>query len=124
MLTVRFCSIPFQRQLRTHGEPARFSGYSGYLTNRTILGQIAQQENGATIVVEHRFYGQSNPYPDLSVKSFGVHTLDQAIEDFDYFAKNVKLPFPGGDQVGPSKAPWIFVGGSYPGALASWLKVA
>ena len=101
-----------------------FLGYTGYLTNRTMCGQIAQQENGATIVIEHRFYGLSNPYPDLSVKSFAVHTLDQAIEDFDYFAKNVKLPFPGGDQVGPATTPWIVVGGSYSGALASWLKVA
>lgn len=101
-----------------------FLGYWGYLTNRTIGGLIAQQEGGATIVIEHRFYGLSNPYPDLSVKSFEVHTVDQAIEDFDYFAKNVKLPFPGGDQVGPDKAPWIFVGGSYSGALAAWVRVA
>ena len=94
-----------------------------YLTNQTISGRIAQEEGGAAVVLEHRFYGLSNPYPDLSVKSFEVHTVDQAIEDFDYFAKNVKLPFPGGDQVGPDKAPWIFVGGSYSGALASWLRV-
>ena len=95
-----------------------------YLTNQTINGQIAQQEGGATIVLEHRFYGLSNPYPDLSVKSLQVHTIDQAIEDFDYFAKNVKLPFPGGDLVGPDRVPWVFVGGGYSGALAAWLRVA
>jgi len=121
---VRLRSFPFQGRSRTVRLTPAFLGFTGYLTNRTINGQIAQQENGATIVVEHRFYGLSNPYPDLSVKSLAVHTVDQAIEDFDYFAKNVKLPFPGGDQVGPAKTPWIFIGGSYSGALASWVRVA
>ena len=89
-----------------------------------MTGEIAQRESGAVIMIEHRFYGLSNPYPDLSVKSFEVHTVDQAIDDFDYFARHVTLPFPGGDQIGPDKAPWIFAGGSYSGALAVWVKVA
>ncbi|KAF8969331.1 serine carboxypeptidase S28-domain-containing protein [Flammula alnicola] len=53
----------------------------------------------STIVLEHRFYGLSNPYPDLSVKSL----------------KNVNLPMPGGDSVTPDKAPWVLIGGSYSG---------
>jgi len=36
-------------------------GFEGYLTDKTNNGQIAQQQKGATIVLEHRFYGQSNP---------------------------------------------------------------
>ena len=76
---------------------------------------VAQQQNGSTIVLEHRFYGLSNPYPDLSVESLRVHTLQQAIDDFKYFASHVNLPMPGGDQVTPDKAPWILIGGSYAG---------
>ncbi|KAG6910123.1 hypothetical protein DXG01_012882 [Tephrocybe rancida] len=98
-------------------------GYSGYLTNRTINGLIAQQQNASTVVIEHRFYGFSNPYPDLSVKSLRLHTLEQAVEDLAYFANTVKLPMPGGDQVAPGKAPWILIGGSYSGALTSWTMV-
>lgn len=41
--------------------------------------------------------------------------IQQAIEDLEYFAKNVNLPMPGGDSVTPDKAPWILVGGSYAG---------
>jgi hypothetical protein len=93
-------------------------GYSGYLANKTINGIIAQQENCATVVLEHRFYGLSNPYPDLSVKSFRVHTIQQAIGDLDYFAKNVKLPMPNGANVKPAYTPWVLVGGSYAG---EWL---
>ncbi|KAI0040522.1 peptidase S28 [Auriscalpium vulgare] len=108
--------------LTTPGETTA-DGYTGYLTNDTINGQIAQAHNGATIVLEHRFYGQSNPLPDLSVESLRLHTIQQAIDDLEYFAKNVKLPFPGGDQVGPDKAPWVLIGGSYAGALTAFTNV-
>lgn len=75
----------------------------------------AQQQNGSTIVLEHRFFGLSNPHPDLSVESLKVLNIQQAIDDLEYFAKNVNLPMPGGDSVTPDKAPWILVGGSYAG---------
>ena len=97
--------------------------YTPYLTNSTINGQIAQQEHGATIVLEHRFYGESTPFADLSTPNLTYHTIQQAIDDLEYFAKNVKLPMPGGDAVGPTKVPWVLVGGSYSGALTSWTMV-
>ncbi|PIL26625.1 hypothetical protein GSI_11291 [Ganoderma sinense ZZ0214-1] len=96
------------------------SAYTAYLTNLTINGRIAQTLNGSTIVLEHRFFGASNPYNDLSVASFRVHTVQQAIADLVYFAQNVQLPMPGGDQLAPGKAPWILIGGSYAGALTSY----
>ena len=99
------------------------SAYTPYLTNSTINGRIAQQLNGSTIVLEHRFFGSSNPYGDLSIQSLRVHTVQQAVEDLAYFAQNVKLPMPGGDKVQPGRAPWILVGGSYSGALTSWTVV-
>ncbi|RDX48552.1 peptidase S28 [Lentinus brumalis] len=105
--------------LMTPGEVSA-DGFTGYLTNSTINGMIMQATNGAGIVLEHRFFGKSNPYPDLSVKSLRVHTIQQSIDDLEYFAKNVKLPMPGGDKVTPDKAPWIMIGGSYPGALVSY----
>ncbi|PPQ68264.1 hypothetical protein CVT26_006180 [Gymnopilus dilepis] len=108
--------------LMTPGE-VNANGYTGYLTNRTINGQIAQQQNGSTIVLEHRFYGLSNPYPNLNVSSLRLHTIQQAIDDLVYFAQNVNLPMPGGDSVTPDKAPWVLVGGSYSGALTSWTMV-
>jgi hypothetical protein len=87
----------------------------GYLTNRTINGVIAQQENGATIVLEHRFFGFSNPCPDLTVSSLRLLTIHQAVNDLVYFAENVDLPMPDGGSVKPNQVPWILVGGSYSG---------
>jgi hypothetical protein len=106
--------------IMTPGE-TNAQGYDGYLLNSTVNGQIAQAHNCATVVIEHRFFGDSNPKPDLTVESLKLLTLDQAIGDMDYFAKNAKLPFPGGDQLDPAKVPWILVGGSYSGALTSWV---
>ncbi|KAH8094922.1 peptidase S28 [Cristinia sonorae] len=98
-------------------------GYYSFLTNQMIPGMIAQQEHGATIVLEHRFFGLSNPKPDLTVASLKLHTIQQAIDDLEYFTKNVKLAMPGGDKVKPGQAPWILIGGSYSGALVSWTMV-
>ncbi|KAI0309978.1 serine carboxypeptidase S28-domain-containing protein, partial [Amylostereum chailletii] len=108
--------------LSTPGE-SNAERYTGYLTNRTINGQIAQQEKGAAIVLEHRYYGLSNPFPDLTVKSLKYHTIQQGVDDLEYFAKHVKLPMPGGDKVAPGQAPWILVGGSYAGALTAFTMV-
>ncbi|KAH9947174.1 peptidase S28 [Amylocystis lapponica] len=109
--------------LTTPGEqPA--DAYTIYLTSATITGTLAQQQNGATVLIEHRFYGDSNPYGDLSVASLQVHTIQQAIDDLVYFANNVELPMPGGGNVSPSEAPWILVGGSYAGALTSFTLVS
>ncbi|KAG6809627.1 hypothetical protein H0H92_015482 [Tricholoma furcatifolium] len=105
--------------LMTPGEgDASYS--TSYLTNQTMNGMIAQQQNGSTIVLEHRFFGLSNPYPDLTEESLKLLTIQQAIDDLVYFAQNVNLPMPGGDHLTPDHAPWIIIGGSYAGALTSW----
>ena len=40
------------------------------------------------------FFGLSNPYDDLTVKSLQFLTLEQSIDDLEYFVKNVKVPVP------------------------------
>ncbi|EJT99261.1 hypothetical protein DACRYDRAFT_109982 [Dacryopinax primogenitus] len=105
--------------MMTPGENS-VDGFYSYLTNGSMVGQIAQQQNGAAIILEHRFYGKSNPYPDLSVKSYQVHSIDQAVNDLVYFSQNVKLAMPGGNQIRSQRNAWILLGGSYSGALTAW----
>ncbi|CAE6424059.1 unnamed protein product [Rhizoctonia solani] len=109
--------------LNAPGESS-MNGYSGYLTNRTLPGQIAQATNGAVVFLEHRCFGESNPYPDLKESTLKYLSVEQAIEDLEYFGNNVHLPMPGGDQVPTTKAPWVLIGGSYPGAIVSWTMAA
>ncbi|OSX65769.1 hypothetical protein POSPLADRAFT_1132286 [Postia placenta MAD-698-R-SB12] len=108
--------------LTTPGEE-NADGYEFLLTDQSINGLIAQQQHGATIVLEHRYYGYSNPYIDLSTESLRYHTIQQAIDDLEYFAYNVELAMPGGNNVTPADASWILTGCSYAGALTSFPKV-
>ncbi|RDX52320.1 peptidase S28 [Lentinus brumalis] len=108
--------------LTTPGE-SNAAGYTAYLTNRTIVGQVAQAQNGSVVVLEHRYYGESSPFDDLSDASLEYHTIQQAIDDLEYFVKSVQLPQPDGDSVAPGQAPWVLFGGSYAGALTSFTMV-
>lgn len=94
-----------------------------YVTNASIAGMIAQELGGATVSLEHRYFGGSQPYGNLSTDNLKYHTIQQAIDDLDYFAYHVKLPMPNGARVTPSEAPWILIGCSYAGALTSFTKV-
>ncbi|KAG1728281.1 uncharacterized protein EDB91DRAFT_1086157 [Suillus paluster] len=98
-------------------------GYQDYVTNGTINGLVAQQQKGAAIIVEHRFFGKYNPYDNLTSQCLALLTIQQAIDDLVYFATTADLLIPGGDAVKPGQAPWTLVGGSYSGALTSWTMV-
>jgi hypothetical protein len=93
-----------------------------YASNLTADGHLAQEMKGAAIVLEHRYYGDSSPYDELTTKNLQYLTLDQSMQDIIYFAHNVQLHFDEDGSTRPDKSPWIFSGGSYPGALATWIQ--
>lgn len=105
----------------TPGEVAA-AGYTGYLTNRTITGLFAQAVGGATVLMEHRYWGDSSPYSELTTENFTYLTLEQAIKDTTYFANNVALPFDSNGSSNAANAPWVMAGGSYSGALTAWVE--
>ncbi|KAJ7510413.1 serine carboxypeptidase S28-domain-containing protein [Mycena galericulata] len=97
--------------------------YTGYLLNETITGAIAYAVGGATIVMEHRYWGASIPAANYSTANMKYFTIQNAVQDFAYFAQNVKLPFTTGTKATPPpNTPWIVAGGSYPGALSAYVK--
>ncbi|OJJ42845.1 hypothetical protein ASPZODRAFT_75976 [Penicilliopsis zonata CBS 506.65] len=98
------------------------SGYEGYLTNETITGLFAQEINGAVILIEHRYWGDSSPYTVLTAETLQYLTLEQAVADLTYFAKNVDLPFDTNSSSNAQNAPWVLSGGSYSGALSAWTE--
>ncbi|RFU32281.1 hypothetical protein B7463_g4069, partial [Scytalidium lignicola] len=107
--------------LFTPGEVAA-EAYGGYLTNQTITGLYAQEIKGAVVIVEHRYWGSSSPYDNLTTENLQLLTLKQAIADFVNFAKTVDLPFDTDHSSNADKAPWVFSGGSYSGALSAWTE--
>ncbi|CAK7197945.1 hypothetical protein SEUCBS139899_000596 [Sporothrix eucalyptigena] len=92
-----------------------------YLTNQRITGLFAENVDGAIVILEHRYWGESSPYPDLTVEHLQYLTVDNALRDMTYFAENWVPPFDSSGKSKPSKAPWLLTGGSYPGALAGWV---
>jgi hypothetical protein len=100
---------------------------SGEGFNRTWLGSarmsglMANQTGGAVVILEHRYWGGSSPYELLTVQNLTHLTLENSLKDLTYFAKNFVPPFDTSGKSSADKAPWVFVGGSYAGALAGWL---
>lgn len=106
--------------LMTPGESAA-EGYDSYLENTTITGHFAEAINAAVVVVEHRYWGQSVPVPDLSTENLKYLTVNQSLADFERFAREVKLPFDKEQTSIATKAPWVMSGGSYSGALSAYM---
>lgn len=107
--------------LFTPGEIAA-APYIGYLTNRTITGAYAQAIKGAVVMMEHRYWGSSSPYQNLSTENLQYLTLKNSIADLVNLAKTVELPFDTNHSSNAPQAPWVLSGGSYSGALSAWTE--
>ena len=68
------------------------------------------------LLLEHRYYGQSRPTPDLGVKSLGWLSSRQALADLAAFTVEMQARH-------NLTGPWIALGGSYPGSLAAWYRL-
>ncbi|KAJ7841314.1 peptidase S28 [Mycena olivaceomarginata] len=101
--------------------------YTGYLHNGTITGAIAILRDLVLCPLFMRFF------PDIGVPlsrsqttvtaNMRYFTLENSVQDFAYFAQNVELPFTNGTRAAPPpQTAWIVTGGSYPGALAAYVK--
>ncbi|KAK0665427.1 putative serine protease [Cercophora samala] len=94
-----------------------------YLTNQRLAGRIAEAVGGAVVVIEHRYYGESSPFDELTEENLQHLTLENALRDMQHFARSVEFPF---EMVNGTKtekrAAWVYTGGSYAGSLATWLS--
>ena len=76
--------------------------------------QVGANMGARLFVIEHRFYGESQPTSDWSVQNFQLLNAGQALADFAYFLTQMNLD-------NPSRQT-IVIGGSYPGALSAWFR--
>jgi hypothetical protein len=82
----------------------------------TLLADVAKALDAAVVALEHRYYGASLPFADLTLDRMKYLTIHNALEDaaaFETFAR-ANLPLRG---------KWIAVGGSYPGMLAAFYRL-
>jgi hypothetical protein len=93
----------------------------------SFFKQIVDQYNGIGIVWEHRFYGNSTPGGPVNVdtpaESFRYLNTEQSLADVAAFASQFSLKDRGINYtLTPEKTPWVFVGGSYPGMRAAFMR--
>ncbi|KAI9754082.1 MAG: hypothetical protein M4579_004865 [Chaenotheca gracillima] len=96
------------------------------LKNETsFFKQIVDEYGGIGIVWEHRYYGTSTPFNislDTTPEQLQYLTTEQALADVPVFANNFsRKNFPDVD-FSPKTTPWIFIGGSYPGMRAAFMR--
>jgi hypothetical protein len=93
-----------------------------YLTTARTPGVIAQEIGAAIVVIEHRYWGFSSPFVELTTPNMQYLTLKNSIADLNHFALTANLPFDTTGESNADKAPWVLVGGSYSGALTAWTE--
>ncbi|KAL6702751.1 hypothetical protein ACN47E_000985 [Coniothyrium glycines] len=95
------------------------------LQNETsFFKQIVDEFGGIGIVWEHRFYGNSTPEPinvNTPPEAFKYLTTEQSLADVDQFAKQFSRKSIN-YTLTPEKTPWVFIGGSYPGMRAAFMR--
>ncbi|KAK7955184.1 hypothetical protein PG988_015878 [Apiospora saccharicola] len=87
-----------------------------------IVAQLAQATNGIGVILEHRYYGESWPVPDLRTPNMRFLTTDQAMADTAYFAQHVKFAGLENLDLTSATTAYIAYGGSYAGAFVAFLR--
>lgn len=84
-------------------------------------GQIAETYvphfGAGSILLEHRYYGESHPTKDMSVENLRYLSSEQSLQDAAVFIEAFKAKH----NLHNNK--WIVFGGSYSGGLAAWMRL-
>ncbi|PIB01738.1 putative serine protease EDA2 [Cercospora beticola] len=86
----------------------------------STVGVIAENLGAATIILEHRYFGSSFPYSNLTKVNLQYLTVDNALKDVVRFAQNFIAPWTN-DPSTAEDVPWILIGGSYSAAQTGWI---
>lgn len=91
----------------------------GIIPTRLFPLLLAKRFNSLVLILEHRYYGASQPFNDWSVDSFKYLTVQQALDDTAYFVNFIKTS---PEMHVGLDSKWVVIGGSYPGALSAWFR--
>jgi len=78
--------------------------------------RLAQEQGAAMFQLEHRYYGASQPTPDMAGENMRFLSSRQGLEDLAVFIAGMNAEY-------NLTGPWISFGGSYPGSLSAWLRL-
>ena len=99
-----------------------YIGGEGTLSSNTLekgsYVNFAEKEHAALFALEHRFFGQSMPFKNLTTENYKYLTISQALNDLADFIQFIKE-----DARADKDVKFLVVGGSYPGSLSSWFRL-
>lgn len=88
-----------------------------YVNHTGLMWESAEEFGAALVFAEHRFYGESLPFPAGTPNCLGWLTTEQAMADFatliSYFKSTMHA----------ETAPVIGFGGSYGGMIGAWFRL-
>jgi hypothetical protein len=79
--------------------------------------QLAQRYGALVVEPEHRFYGESQPWPKYSTATLQLLTPQQALADTAQFIQWIKHEY------NTPNSPVLTIGGSYPGWLSAMMRI-
>ncbi|CAH8849494.1 unnamed protein product, partial [Trichobilharzia szidati] len=91
-----------------------------FAENSGFIWKLAQELNASVVFAEHRYYGESLPFGNVSFKDrshFGYLTAEQALADFVLLINQLRTNYSCF-----TSSPVIAFGGSYGGMLAAWIR--
>ena len=88
-----------------------------------LMCQMAKDRGALIVALEHRFYGASQPTGDLSLQSLRFLSSTQALADAAALITSLNAQYGGAHGGGGGAMRWVSFGGSYPGMVASWLRL-
>ncbi|KAM9249324.1 putative serine protease K12H4.7 [Dugong dugon] len=97
-------------------EGSRTADISGVSETNTWV-MYAERLGALCLLLEHRFYGHSQPTGDLSTASLRYLSSRQALADVVNFRTEIA------QKMGLTKNKWVVFGGSYGGSLAVWSRI-
>jgi pimeloyl-ACP methyl ester carboxylesterase len=82
---------------------------------RGAIVEYAMKFNATVIALEHRYYGKSQPFTELTTENMRYLSTDEAVEDLAHFQTTISKRL-------NLNGKWIALGGSYPGNLAAYYR--
>jgi hypothetical protein len=88
----------------------------------SLLGELAAQHGALIVAVEHRYYGDSLPFTYLDLDNLAYLNTGQALLDLAAIHAFVAAQMRASYGASGRNA-WVAFGGSYAGALATWMRL-
>ncbi|KAK6513111.1 hypothetical protein TWF506_009277 [Arthrobotrys conoides] len=122
--------------LYLNGETSITDTIASAFLDSSRIHDLQKKFGGLGIILEHRYYGESTPRSAWVANSaevdeytpaekFKYLTTDLALKDVKFFADNFNYTserVPAGIDLTGRGAPWVVLGGSYAGSMASLLR--